>query len=85
MSRAGGFRTVVLGRPRRGDSSRKSEKEESVNFESEDHANWMRCASRISVGERPAGRGVERSFAGWFGSADVGAKAGGWRCVGELE
>ena len=43
-----------------------------------DHANRMRRASRISTGERPAGRGVERSFAGWFrftfGSADGGGE-----------
>jgi hypothetical protein len=37
-----------------------------------DHANWLRRASRISTGERPAGRGVEPSFPGWFGSADGG-------------
>jgi hypothetical protein len=37
-----------------------------------DHADWMRRASRISTGERRAERGVERSFAGWFGSADAG-------------
>ena len=56
-------------------TARKSWKERT-NFGSgeafEDHADWMRRASRISTGERPAGRGVERLFAGWFGSADVG-------------
>jgi hypothetical protein len=38
------------------------------------HADWMRRASRISRGERPAGRGVERSFGGWFGSGDSGGE-----------
>jgi hypothetical protein len=32
----------------------------------EDHADWMRRASRISTGERPAGRGVQRLE--WDGS-----------------
>jgi hypothetical protein len=43
---------------------------ESADFGSgeafEDHADWMMRASRISVGEKRAEGGVERSFAGWF-------------------
>jgi hypothetical protein len=38
----------------------------------EDHADWMRRASRISIGERTAGCGVERWIGRWFRSADVG-------------
>jgi hypothetical protein len=58
-----GHRTAVLRRPGWGGSSRKSG-EERTNFgfaeAFKDHADWMRRASRISTGERPAGRGVQR-------------------------
>jgi hypothetical protein len=70
-----GDRTVVLRRPRSGHSSGKSEGERA-NFGSEeafrDHADWMRRASRVLNEDGCAGRGVERSFGGWFGSADGG-------------
>jgi hypothetical protein len=36
------------------------------------HADWMGRASRMLYEDGRAGRGVERLFAGWFGSADVG-------------
>jgi hypothetical protein len=49
---------------------------ESADFGSgeafEDHADWMMRASRMLDEDGVAERGVERSFAGWFGSADVG-------------
>jgi hypothetical protein len=56
------LRAAVLRRPRRGDNSRGSKKLPAgacTEIGSAAHADWMRRASRISTGERPAGRGVE--------------------------
>jgi hypothetical protein len=61
-------------------ATRKSKKE-SGDFGSEDHAEWVRGASRVLGEDGLAGRGVERSCARWFGSADGG---GHWDLRGRL-
>jgi hypothetical protein len=41
-----------------------------MNFGSEDHADWMRRASRMLGEDRRAGRGVGRRKAHWSWAAD---------------
>jgi hypothetical protein len=52
---------------------------ERTNFGSAAHADWMRRASRMLDKDGRVGRGVGRSFPGWFRFTFGGAEGGGER------